>query len=454
MKKISILLLSLICIGLVSSFVQYSKATAYYEWVQNPSFENYINYFEDYGAESNVLNNSGVLYGNFSGTGSSGISTSYAHNGLRSFYSNSDGTLWYNLTESIIGADIINASVWLTEGTSGAGGVFSIKIYYDDNTYDSYGSYGTFSDDVLADFLSAINPAKYITAFQFYHSNSGSTFFDDLVLYDVDDDAQYYISYNTKPWYEPQIWSVDIYQYLTSGQKHSGNWSYHDFIATGNEGYGYQGGVSLIQSFIGLDSDLVNDFRLYAKTDNEIDLTVMFLYSDESFSTDTKSVNASDWTVFVFDVALPNKVVVGFRIIPYSSTVYTVNLWLDDVSLTATTQYIPTDVDDSDHDGIPNQFDTVDDEEWIDNEETEEKTNNLVDWIVMFIVIFMPALLFAGALYEGNKEGGMNISPVFGIIAGLVLSVGLGVYTSLVPLWMLILMIIAIVLLIVGLVRR
>jgi len=127
---------------------------------------------------------------------------------------------------------------------------------------------------------------------------------------------------------------------------------------------------------------------------------------------------------------------------------------LDDVSLTATTQYIPTDVDDSDHDGIPNQFDTVDDEEWIDNEETEEKTNNLVDWIVMFIVIFMPALLFAGALYEGNKEGGMNISPVFGIIAGLVLSVGLGVYTSLIPLWMLILMIIAVILLIVGLVRR
>ena len=48
----------------------------------------------------------------------------------------------------------------------------------------------------------------------------------------------------------------------------------------------------------------------------------------------------------------------------------------------------------------------------------------------------------------------MNISPVFGIIAGLVLSVGLGVYTSLIPLWMLILMIIAVILLIVGLVRR
>ena len=358
MKKTSILMLSLICLGLIVSFVQFSKATEYYEWVQNPSFENYINYFEDYGAESNVLNNSGVLYGNFSGTGSNGISTSYTHSGLRSFYANSDGVLWYNLTTPKIGADIINASMWLTQGTSGSGGVFSIRIYYIDNTYDSYGSYGTFSDDVLADFLSAINPAKYITAFQFYHSNSGSTFFDDLVLYDVDDDAQYYISYNTKPWYEPQIWSVDIYQYLTSGQKHSGNWSYHDFIATGNEGYGYQGGVSLIQSFIGLDSDLVNDFRLYAMTDNEIDLTVQFLYSDETYSSDTKTVNVSSWTLYVYDVAIPDKTIVGFKIIPYSTTIYTVNLYIDDISLTATTQYIPIEVIDSDYDGIPDTYDT------------------------------------------------------------------------------------------------
>ena len=451
MKKISMILLSLICIVLVSSFIHFSQAINYYEWVQNGSFEDYINYFEDYSAESNIFN-SGVKYGNFSLSGGS-FSTSQAHSGIRSFDLSGANYLWYNLTDRIIGADIINASYYVKQASGHTSGII---IYYEDNTYSNTGSYVTITDSwVLGDFVSYIDDAKYVVAFMFTVYGSGSyCYYDDFVLYDVDDDAQSYVSFNTKPFYEPRIWSVDIFQGISSGQKHSGNWSYHDFIAVGDEGFGYQGGATIIQSFIGLDSDLINDFRLYAKTDNEIDLTVMFLYSDESFSTDTKSVNASDWTVFVFDVALPNKVVVGFRIIPYSSTVYTVNLWLDDVSLTATTQYIPTDVDDSDHDGIPNQFDTVDDEEWIDNEETEEKTNNLVDWIVMFIVIFMPALLFAGALYEGNKEGGMNISPVFGIIAGLVLSVGLGVYTSLIPLWMLILMIIAVILLIVGLVRR
>jgi hypothetical protein len=85
----------------------------------------------------------------------------------------------------------------------------------------------------------------------------------------------------------------------------------------------------------------------------------------------------------------------------------------------------------------------------------EEKANNLTDWLVMFMVIFLPALLFAGGLYENNQQpDSMHISPVFGIIAGLCLSVGLGVYTALVPIWMLILMLIAVALLIVGLVRH
>lgn len=90
-----------------------------------------------------------------------------------------------------------------------------------------------------------------------------------------------------------------------------------------------------------------------------------------------------------------------------------------------------------------------------DGDRDEERTTNLIDWLVMFMVIFLPALLFAGGIYENNQQpDSMHISPMFGLIAGLVLSVGIGVYTALVPLWMLILMIIAVVLLFVGIVRR
>lgn len=85
----------------------------------------------------------------------------------------------------------------------------------------------------------------------------------------------------------------------------------------------------------------------------------------------------------------------------------------------------------------------------------EERANNLFDWLIMFIVIFLPALLFAGGIYENNQQpDSMHISPIFGLVAGLVLSIGIGVYTSLVPLWILILMIVALVVLIAGMVIK
>lgn len=85
----------------------------------------------------------------------------------------------------------------------------------------------------------------------------------------------------------------------------------------------------------------------------------------------------------------------------------------------------------------------------------EEQSGDMISWLVMFMVIFLPALMFSGGIYENNKQpDAMHISPVFGIIAGLCLSIGIGVYTTLVPLWMLILIIVAIVLLIVGMVRQ
>lgn len=82
-------------------------------------------------------------------------------------------------------------------------------------------------------------------------------------------------------------------------------------------------------------------------------------------------------------------------------------------------------------------------------------TGDLINWILMFMIIFLPALLFAGGIYENNqKDGAMYISPVFGLIAGLTLSVGLGIFTGLIPMWLLIVIIIAVVLLIVGMIRR
>ena len=90
-----------------------------------------------------------------------------------------------------------------------------------------------------------------------------------------------------------------------------------------------------------------------------------------------------------------------------------------------------------------------------EGQDEEQRAENIINWVAMFMVIFLPALLFAGGIYENNQQpDSMHISPIFGIIAGLCLSIGIGVYTSLVPLWMLILIIISIVVLIVGMVKH
>lgn len=90
-----------------------------------------------------------------------------------------------------------------------------------------------------------------------------------------------------------------------------------------------------------------------------------------------------------------------------------------------------------------------------DEEEQQQRANNLVDWIVMFVVVFLPALLLAGGIYENNNQpDSMHISPIFGIITGLVLSIGIGIYTSLIPFWLLIIIIVAIVVLIVSMVAN
>lgn len=87
--------------------------------------------------------------------------------------------------------------------------------------------------------------------------------------------------------------------------------------------------------------------------------------------------------------------------------------------------------------------------------EQEERSNNVIDWIIMFIVIFLPAILLASALYENNKQpDSMHIPPIFGLMAGLILSVGVGAYTGLLDLWILILMIVAVVILFVGMIRH
>lgn len=84
----------------------------------------------------------------------------------------------------------------------------------------------------------------------------------------------------------------------------------------------------------------------------------------------------------------------------------------------------------------------------------EERASNLLDWIVMFMVMFLPAILLGSAIYENNRESdSMHIPPIYGVIAGLIMSIGIGVFTGLVPLWILILTIIAIVILILGMLK-
>lgn len=83
------------------------------------------------------------------------------------------------------------------------------------------------------------------------------------------------------------------------------------------------------------------------------------------------------------------------------------------------------------------------------------RAGDLIDWIIMFMIIFLPALLLAGGLYENNQQpDSMHISPMFGIVAGLFLSVGLGIFTGLVPLWLMVVLIVAVAILMVGMIRH
>lgn len=87
---------------------------------------------------------------------------------------------------------------------------------------------------------------------------------------------------------------------------------------------------------------------------------------------------------------------------------------------------------------------------WTNNTDTNMANwgTNLIYWLVVFCVVFLPAFLFTLLSHEGKDESGTYpLSPIYCMVGGLTLSIGIGVFTSIVPVWLLILMVIVIALL-------
>lgn len=196
----SLLFVSVFLIGVVTEPV---SALSYYNWVRNPSFEYNTNLIEDAGFESG-LENQGNLYGNWSTEASSEITTQYANGGIWCAESNiTNGAVWYNFTEPILGADVEAFSCYAL--CFGGSNDFRVRVYYSDDSYD----YDDFTDAGLIwvfedDLIDVIDTMKYVVAFNVEAISSYAYWFDDFVftVYDGSSgESQLSVGYNTEPWY-------------------------------------------------------------------------------------------------------------------------------------------------------------------------------------------------------------------------------------------------------------
>lgn len=555
MKKIIILFvvfcISLLFLSLVN--IQDVNATSYYNWIKGSEMESTTNYIEDGTAESGSFN-SGILYGNWSGTGE--VSSSLPYNGVYSFFvdSGSTETLWYNFTDEFLGIDVNNFYAWFyCVGTHLAN---DFKIYYNDYTYtDSSIDLASADTWVKVDLSSTINDNKYIVAL-FFQADSQDMYIDDLFLGIEDEISQGQYDVDTYPWrttgllsYWQSIGYTDFptfipfltYRMYPTGALIDVDMIGHNLIwGRNSNGSGYIGydesTAQFIQDIDYLDSDSVHFIDLWVYTDytTSVGVKINIIYSDRTFDTKTANITqVSTWEHLNFGGAWidDNKVIVQIQIslanyIPayvniddiglwsslpsnfhrftytvspsalsqtsigfnaYMGQTYTFTGYLYDINgelnengtVTISHNYGSTVAtlslgiftftinprtgasDFTEMFGISvNNGENVElyqlTVNWIyvsggGGGSQQERSNNLLDWIIMFCVIFLPAILFSGGIYENNQQpDSMHISPIFGLIAGLCLSIGIGVYTTVLPLWLLILMIVAIVILLIG----
>ena len=340
MRKFSAFFLFLIIVSITANLTVLNIVNAIpnYEWIQNPSFEGYTNYFEDGSAESGAFN-SGVQYGNFSTSDTWTISTNYPYNGLKNFYVQSaNSKLFYNLTTSIIGADLQSFYFYIREvGASGHG--FTVLIYYSDGTSDSHG-FSVSTTYTKYNLLSYINTQKYVIAFSFSPDTSNGFVLDVLVLHVNIGESQSEINQYSDPWFIPYSGSVEFRSDLAN----YGNQSIRAISAplSSNTFLGLSFPI-VAQSISGLSSSSITGFNLWAYSAELIGSVRAFVwFSDNTYAQKSVSFNsANTWQFFNFYSLLtdnPSKTIIsigfcesGYPLVGYVS--------FDDVSLTANIPY-------------------------------------------------------------------------------------------------------------------
>lgn len=187
-KPLFFLFFSVLILGMF--FIpQNVNATSYYNWIQNPSFQTYINYVEDGSFESGSFD-SGIVYGNWSSPSGFTIETNNPNSGIYNVVCDTNPKyLWYNLTSpytEILGVDIVELSFYQNSDYTGLD--YRIEIHYNDATSDNTGTIQSVNTYTYFDVSDYINNSKYVVAFCVYTENLAGfeIYFDDFVL-SVDD---------------------------------------------------------------------------------------------------------------------------------------------------------------------------------------------------------------------------------------------------------------------------
>lgn len=288
LSPLPLFFLSCLILVSVSVLVVPVKGVSYFNWIKNADFECWINLCEDGSFESGEYE-TGVQYGNWSGT--CGFSQGQVYSGVYSIYGVTGNYLWYNLSESVLGANLINFSAM----------VYPINEYYDGTLYIYYSDY-SYDQDTYAlgasqewhkvNWLGFVNPAKYVVAFKVQMTGVNS-YFDDVILATEDFDGQEQISYVplTFPWYG-------------FGGSYGG---LNTVWGRNSHGCSYMGYADwwrvIIQDIDYLDSDTVHFVDLWAFTPaiGNIGVKVNVIYSDRSVTSKTvELVGVGAWEHLFF----------------------------------------------------------------------------------------------------------------------------------------------------------
>lgn len=328
-KTILPLFFSIILITLlISSFINIGKSVSYYNWIQNYGFESGANFIDDSGFESGLFDK-GVQYGNWStiGTNASILTTSsYVHSGVYGLYISTNGFAWYNLTNQILGNNIVQFSFW-THGSASTY-ILTVRFYYSDLSTNSV-NVNILSSWQMQNITSSIDGAKYLIAFKLEYNNlvCGA---DDFQLIVGGVDSQQVIDWNSSPWFR-------------GGEENS-------ILLELNPLYGYNSNSSvaiasdawnwgIIQNINYLDSDTIHFIDLYAISDGgSYGIKINLIYSDRTWSSKiVNSTGTTEWQHYIFSgFVTPNRYVVQIQILMSFQHTGVINI--DDVGLWSSLQ--------------------------------------------------------------------------------------------------------------------